>query len=414
MSARRTVCGLALVGLLLLGGHRVEAKFAPSVPYSGHGSLMPLTSSVLHVPKQKPAQSPYPEASMTRWRRWLLVCASLTLACDHSEPFTNPDVVRHGPLSPAEPVRLTYSIGEDSTPAVHPDGASVLYSFTRPDIDGRDQCLALLPSAGGIQQEFCPRSVGSRDSTDRYVEPAWVDASTVVLVRAARRIGQVRDDYLVLGTATMAELEDVTARVRFPYATPAGLQHVAPTHITPLGDGGVAYIAETQISGLPCDVKDCPYDRTHAGREVMVVDLAGDGPPTRVPGMDFPTGLSVGPGAGDVLFTVADDSRVFRRAVDGTVDVLYDFGDVARDVTWRAGRLAAIVGGSLILYENVGGELSQVDGGGGLAVVDLATDELLLPADTTLRLRRPSFAPDGRAVFVQSGASADLYRVAVP
>jgi hypothetical protein len=339
---------------------------------------------------------------------------ALLAACSHSEPFTNPDVTNEGPLAPTEPLRLTYNIGEDSTPAVHPDGTSLLYAFTRPDIPGRDQCLALLPAGGGTQRDLCPSSQGARDSTDLYAEPAWIDANTIVLRRAARLIGRDRDDYVVLGTATAPDFEHVTARVRFPYSTPAGLVHVAPTLPTPLGDGRVAYVAETQLSGLPCSNQDCPYDRTHTGREVMVVDLAGDGPPSSIPGIDFPTGLSIGPNAGDILYTVADDSRVFRRSADGTVTELHDFGDVARDVTWRAGRLAAIVGGSLLQYSNANGDLSQVDGGGGLAVVDLATGELVLPADTTLRLRRPAFAPDGRAVFVQSGASADLYRVAVP
>ncbi|HEX5818765.1 MAG TPA: hypothetical protein VFY20_07795 [Gemmatimonadales bacterium] len=352
--------------------------------------------------------------SLSRWRRRAFACLALLTACSQSEPFTNPDVTNEGPLAPTEPLRLTYNIGEDSTPAAHPDGASLLYSFTRPDIQGRDQCLALLPAGGGTQRDLCPNSAGSRDSTDFYAEPAWIDGNTIALRRAARLIGRDRDDYVVLGTATAPDFQDVTARVRFPYSTPAGLVHLFPTHVTPLGGGRVAYIAETQLSGLPCG-NPCPYDWTHAGREVMVVDLAGDGPPTSVPGTDYPTGLSLGPDAGDLLFTRADDSRVFRRAADGTVDVLHDFGAVARDVTWRAGRLAAIVGGDLLILTSVNGEPSQVDGGGTLAVVDLATGEPVLPADTTLRLRRPSLAPDGRAVFVQTGATAvDLYRVAAP
>lgn len=351
--------------------------------------------------------------SPTRWHWSVLVGLALLTACSHSAPFTNPDVGNEGPLAPTEPLRLTYNVGEDSTPAVHPDGTSLLYAFTRPDIQGQDQCLALLPAGGGTQRDLCPRSAGSRDSTDFYAEPAWIDASTIVLRRAARLIGRDRDDYVVLGTATAPDFEDVTARVRFPYTTPAGLTHLYPTHVTPLGDGRVAYIAETQISGLPCG--PCPFDWTHVGREVMVVDLAGGGPPTSVPGTDYATGLSIGPNAGELLFTTAGDSRVFRRAADGSVDVLRDFGAVARDVTWRAGRLAAIVGGDLLILTSVTGEVSQVDAGGTLEVVDLATGEPVLAADTTLRLRRPSLAPDGRAVFVQTGASAvDLYRVAVP
>jgi hypothetical protein len=69
----------------------------------------------------------------------------------------------------------------------------VLWAFTQPGTPEVDQCLALLPAGRGTGREFCPRSAGSRDSTDRYEEPAWIDATTVALVRAGRRIGRDRD-----------------------------------------------------------------------------------------------------------------------------------------------------------------------------------------------------------------------------
>jgi len=346
-----------------------------------------------------------------RWRRHLLVGLWLLTACSHSEPFTNPDLGNDGPLDAAEPLRLTHNLGDDLTPAVDPAGTSLLYAFDQPGTPGGDQCLALLPAGGGTRQEFCPESAGSRDSTDRYEEPAWIDATTVAVVRAARRIGRDRDDYLVLGTARAADPVDVTARLRFPYVTPTGILHLYPTHVTSLGDGRVAYIAETQISYLPCD--PCPSDWTHVGREIMVVDLAGSGPPLLVPGSDYPTGISIGPNPGDLVFTLAGDTRAFRRAADGTVDVLHDFGDIARDVQWRAGRLAAIVGGDVFVLTSDLGELSQVDGGGRLEVVDAATGQSVLPTEPELTARRPAFAPDGRAVFVQAEAN-DLYRVEAP
>jgi hypothetical protein len=341
----------------------------------------------------------------------MMIGLSLLTACSQSEPFTNPDTRLDGPLDAAQPVRLTHNLGDDLTPAAHPTGTTLLYAFTQPGNPGGDQCLALLPEGGGTRQEFCPRSAGSRDSTDRYAEPAWIDSATVAVVRAARRIGRDRDDYLVLGTARAEDPVDVTARLRFPYATPAGIVHLFPTHVTPLGDGRVAYIAETQISNLPCG--PCPFDWTHVGREIMVVDLAGSSPPTLVPGTDYPTGVSIGPNPGDLVFTLAGDTRAFRRAANGTVDVLHDFGAIARDVQWRAGRLAAIVGGNVFVLTSDLGELSQVDGGGQLEVVDVATGQSVLPAPSELNARRPAFSPDGRAVFVQAQAN-DLYRVEAP
>jgi hypothetical protein len=343
------------------------------------------------------------------WRA--LIGLSLLSACNQSEPFTNPDRRIDGPLDAAEPVRLTHNVGADLTPAAHPAGASLLYSFSQPGIPGGDQCLALLPEGGGTRREFCPRSAGSLDSTDRYEEPAWIDSATVAVVRAARIIGRDRDDYLVLGTARAEDPVDVTARLRFPYFTPAGRAHLFPTHVASLGDGRVAYIAETQISHLPC--APCPYDLTHIGREIMIVDLAGSGPPTLVPGTDYPTGVSVGPNPGELVYTLAGDARAFRRSANGTVDVLHDFGDIARDVQWRAGRLAAIVGGDVVVVTSGFGELSQLDGGGRLEVVDAVTGQSALPAPPELTARRPALAPDGHAVFVQAEGN-DLYRVEVP
>ncbi|MFL5505338.1 MAG: TolB family protein [Gemmatimonadales bacterium] len=351
--------------------------------------------------------------SLTRWQWLVLMCLPLVFACSQSEPFTNPDVGNDGPLSSAEPLRLTYNIGEDLTPAVRPDGTELLYAFTRPDIPGGDQCLALLPVGGGTQRDFCPNSFGSRDSSDRYAEPAWIDAATIAVVRASRRLGRDRDDYLVLGTAASADPAHVTARIAFPYSTAAGIIHLFPTHVTPLGDGRLAYIAETQLSGFDC--LPCPFELTHAGRNIVIADLGGSGPPTVVPGTDYPTGLSSGPNPGELLFTLADDSRIYRRAADGSVDVLHDFGGIARDVAWHAGRLAVIVGGNVDVPRSELGEPSQQDGGGRLEVLDLATGESLLPTESGLLSRRPSFAPDGHAVFVQTGSGAiDLYRVEVP
>jgi hypothetical protein len=346
-----------------------------------------------------------------RSRPHLLPGLLLLAACSQSAPFTNPDVGNDGPLDPAEPVRLTFNVGDDLTPVVDPTGLSLLYAVSQPGFPGGDQCLALLPSGGGTRREYCPRSAGSLDSTDRYEEPAWIDAATVVVVRSARLIGRRTDDYMVLGTARAEDPVDVTARLRFPYLTPAGILHLYPTHVTALGDGRVAYIAETQITALPC--APCPEDWTRVGREIMVLDLAGSAPPSLVPGTAYPTGVSIGPNPGDLVYTLAGDSRAFRRAADGAVDVLHDFGDIARDVQWRAGRLAAIVGGDVFVLTSGLGALSQVDGGGRLEVVDVPTGASVLPADPELVARRPSLAPDGRAVFVQAEAN-DLYRVEAP
>lgn len=336
----------------------------------------------------------------------------LLAACSHSEPFSNPDQSNAGPFDATPPVRLTYNVGRDLTPAIDSAGTRVLYAYTAPENAGGDQCLAVMPLAGGTRTQYCPTSAGARDSTERAEEPAWLDGATVAYVRGVKSVDALPDRSLELGTAPFANPTQFTPLQPFPFVSPSGVFEELATHLTPLGNGRLAYMAEVTLSkdcGKGCVIRDS------VGREVALVDLAGRGPPIIVPGTDYVTGLSAGPAAGDLVYTLVADSRAFLRTANGTVSVLCEFNGVAREVQYRNGRLAALVGGNVTNITSDTGEPFQVDSGGRLQVFDLASGTTSMPTSEDFLVRRLSLAPDGRTVVVQRGLeSADLYRVEVP
>jgi hypothetical protein len=346
---------------------------------------------------------------ITRGCRGWLVTVLCLAGCSHSEPFTNPDRENEGPFSTAAPVRLTYNAGEDLTPAVDPSGATTLYAFTAPELPDGDQCLSDLPLAGGTATSLCPRSAGARDSTDRYERPAWLDDSTLVFLRGVRPAGGLRDQALALGTAPFADPSQFTPRLQFPFLDARGILQETGEFPTPLPDGRLAYVGMSTLFS-----PDCRQCATLAGRGVYVLALSGTDPPTFVAGTASATGLSTGAEPGELLFTIVGDSRVYRRSADGTVTVVHDFGEIARSIQYRGGRLAAVIGGSVAVYATDAGELYQIDSGGRLAVHDLASGQTYL-APSTLIVQRLSLTPDGGSVVVSADVpTTNLYRVDIP
>jgi len=349
--------------------------------------------------------------TLTRGCRRSALGLLLLAGCSQSEPFSNPDVGRDGPASPAAPVRLTYNVGPDLTPNIDPQGTRVLYAFTATGFNG-DQCLATLPVGGGTRTEYCPHSAAARDSIERAEEPAWVDGATLAYVRGVKGVGADRDHDLQLGTAPLADPSLFSPRLAFPFMAASGVIEELPTRLVPLGDGRLAYTGEVTLSlgcGQGCVIRDS------VGREVAIVNLAGTDAPTIVPGTDYVTGLSSGPAAGDLVYTLVADGAVYLRTADGTVSVLHRFAEIAREVQYRSGRLAAVVGGDVTNLISDTGEPLQIDKGGRVEILDLASGTTLRPGPDDLLVRRLSLAPDGHSVVVQVGLqSADLYRLEAP
>src|SRR5690348_2715089 len=108
---------------------------------------------------------------------------------------------------------------------------------------------------------------------------------------------------------------------------------------------------------------------------MLDVGQPGNGP-VALPGTDFASGVSPGASSDEIYFTVAGDSRVFRRTVStGETAVAHDFGSagIARDVDVAGGRLAAVVGGRVGVATDPQLGTFQSDNGGIVHVVDLAS-----------------------------------------
>ena len=87
------------------------------------------------------------------------------VACAHSEPFGVQEVGTDVPFSSELPVRLTYSDGDDRTPAWLPDGSGIIYSSERLDEAAHDRCLLVLPPGGGrVTRSICSKSKPSKRS----------------------------------------------------------------------------------------------------------------------------------------------------------------------------------------------------------------------------------------------------------
>ena len=337
-------------------------------------------------------------------------------ACSHTEAFENPDRTIDGPFAPGAPLRLTYNAGADQAPAFVPTGDGVLYAFVRPGTGDGDQCLGLLPPGGGTATEWCPRSAGSRDSTDRLGEPVSLDETALLYPRASRPIGAVADAWSYLGTAPVTDPDAFAPRVRFPFTASSGRLHLRAAFPIVLDGGRIAYLARKLVSAAPVPTGEGAL-LVELGVEVAIASLADDAAPAPVEGTADATSLAPGAAAGEFLFTRPDDASVYVRRADGTVEVLHTFAATAREPSLAAGRLLAVVGGSVgMWFEGVPAtQTAQVDFGGPLVLVDLDTGEETVISSPAALYRRPRLSPDGTfAVAQTAGDSPDLHRLELP
>ena len=133
--------------------------------------------------------------------------------------------------------------------------------------------------------------------------------------------------------------------------------------------------------------------------------------------------MSLGDAPETIVYTLAGDSRVYRKELaTGATTVLHDFGTsgIARDAVVQGNRLLAVVGGFVTFTVDPTAGLTQFDLGGPIYQVDLATgQQLQLPDGAVPRVfRHPVISPTGavaaegyavRGSFVERVADLMLY-----
>lgn len=360
-------------------------------------------------------------ASPSRSRLRALAALLMVAACGHSDPFPSGTVDDLGPITPGSPVRLTLSGGADRYPAWFRDGSRFLYSYQDTLLPDRDRCLGLLPAAGGTRLSGkCMPGDYSHDTTDALLTSAASASGRVAWFEVeGPRIsaGPVRGA-LRVGTAAANDLGSSVQA--FPYFSPTGKLHTMAASPGWLGDTALVYVGAEIIYIVDCAL--CRRDSVVTGREIMLLRLAGGTPTLEVvPGTGEATSVSPAPDGESIFYTVAGDTRVFRRDFgSGAVTTAHDFGPagIARDVSVADSTLVAIAGGQVSYYADPQYGPIQRDAGGDLYHVNLnsGTETGLRIG---LRLRAPALSPDGSRIAVEQHSAAadvspDLYLYEAP
>jgi hypothetical protein len=335
--------------------------------------------------------------------RALIVLLPL-LGCGHTEPFGSAPTGTDQPFDIGPPARLTLNQGPDRGAAWLPDGSGILYSTQQLGRRDHDVCLALIPPGGGRQRQLtCDLTPTGDDSTDAVESPAPAADGRLAFIAVGSRIDAITPGSIAI---SLSPFLDPTSRTRLqslPYTLPGGPLHSGASQLRWLSPEVLLYLGERVDFQHPCDTC-AEWDTTVTSMDVVSLDVRQPGSiPQRIPGTENASGVSVGASPDEIYYTLADDSRVYRRTLStGDVAVVHDFGaaGMARDVHVVGNRLAAVVGGRVKFGIDSSFGPTLWDSGGTLHVVDTESGADVALAGPGL-FRRPQISPSGSALVVE-------------
>lgn len=339
-----------------------------------------------------------------RWTALGLLClVAICAACSHTEPFSNPPGSEE-PFDPGPPARLTLNPAHDGHPSWLPDGSGILYSAQQAERTDVDVCLAELPPTGGRQRRLTCDIPGDGESTDAAQSAAAAPDGRVALMSAGNgSIGGGSPAFLSLALMPTLDARDPQMVRSLPFTPAGGTVQDYAGHLRWLTADALVYLGQRFVAKRDC--RDCPLDTLHLSTEVTTLGLSGaTAAGTAVPGTTLATGVAPVQDGTAILYTLANDTRIYRRVLaTGQVAVAHDFGTagVARDLHAVGERVAAIVGGRVAFSVDPRFGPVQWDSGGVIHVVELGeTGSTAL--DTPGRLyRRPALSPDGGRIVVE-------------
>ena len=337
----------------------------------------------------------------------LALSAGLFAACAHTEtaPVEIPDNPPFG--EGVWPQPLTFNQFDDRHPQWLPDGSGIIYSTERGDQQSdRDRCIALLPPNGGSQRWRKCETEGSHvDTTDVYEWPSVSPTGDVAFIhtsgwRLLKKTGMPR-----IALARGFDVQHSRVIRTLPFISDSGRQQVVGWTFRWIARDELVYLGVLEFFQGSTFLPDTFF----TGQEVMRLHIIDDSTAnfTVVPGTGWASSVAVGDDSTSIYYTIGGDSRVYRRHLQtGVVDTVHDFGvgRVARDVSVRGTKLAAIVGDSTIFsYEAPHSGWVQRDEGGGISVVDLTTgSEVYFNLAPVWLFRHPEISPDGHRLVVEA------------
>ena len=326
------------------------------------------------------------------------------LGCGHTEPFTSAPTGTDQPFDVGPPARLTLNVGPDRGAAWLPDGSGILYSAQQLGRQDHDVCLALIPPGGGRQRQLtCDLTPTGADSTDAVESPAPSSDGRLAFVAVGSRIAAIPAGSAAISVSSLSDPATRTRLQALPYTLPGGALHSGATQLRWLSPDLLIYLGVRVDYRHVCDTCS-EWDTLTTGVDVVSLDLRQPGStPQPIPGTENATGVSVGATPDEVYYTLAGDSRVYRRTLStGGVAVVHDFGaaGMARDVHVVGNRMAAVVGGRVTYGIDPAFGPTVWDSGGTLHVVDIQSGSDVALEGPGL-FRRPQISPSGSGLVVE-------------
>ena len=334
----------------------------------------------------------------------MLSLACLSAACGHTDPFSNSPGT-DTPFDPGPPARLTLNPAHDGNAAWLEDGSGILYSAQQVTRSDTDVCLAELPATGGSHRRLVCDLLGSGMTTEAAQSPApSLDGRLALLSAGNGDVGGTSPVFL--GIAVSPTLDAVGAQIvrSLPFTPGGGTVQDYAGHLRWLSAERLVYVGQQFKAHRACPQDGCPLDTLIVGTDVTLLDISGSPAGTAVPGTTRATGVAPVEDGAAILFTLENDTRIYRRGLSGgDITVVHDFGPagIARDVHASGDRVAVIVGGRVAFGVHWSAGPVQWDSGGVLHVLDLdGTDDVVLETPGRLA-RRPAISPDGSSIVAE-------------
>ncbi len=345
-------------------------------------------------------------------RHWSAFSILVLAGCNHVEPTVATTGGLDQPFQAGAPLRLTYSNGFDGDASLSTTSGRIVYAFDRDrtSLGLPKGCVGDLPLSGGTRGwEICDASAQRRDTSTTARWPA-IRADGMVAFARQRWSPYARAPYFSdLALQKTGVGQAPTRVIPIPYfSTYSARSHQGISHLQWLDHDHLVWLGLGVIRSL--------NDNVESGYEIVIEDPAGSlAGLSVVPGTNYASSVAVGGNSDTLYYTLGGDSLVYRRTLStGTVDTVYDFGSlgIARDVRVEAGRLIAVVGGSVTFIPHATLGMAQYDNGGPIYAVDLPNGTPTLVTQSYDRYRYPALSADGTTVVAQQ--FGDLWAIALP